>query len=70
MVSIDFTYDGVHYIGYEKRSLYHNVSDNTNLVQLFLYKNEQDVDTKYFSVSGSTDIDVLMGDAVSIILGQ
>jgi len=70
MVSIDFTYENIHYIGYEKRSLYFNSSDNTHTVQLWLYKSLDDVDTRYFVVEPSDSIDTCMNAAVAIILGQ
>lgn len=70
MVSIDFTYENIHYIGYEKRSLYFNASDNTHTVQLWLYKSANDVDTRYFVVEPSDSIDTCMNAAVAIILGQ
>jgi hypothetical protein len=71
MVKIDFTYEGVNYVGYQIRTLYSDFIDNSKIVQLFLFKTEQDVDTKFISVvTQSTDMDVIVQDAINIILGQ
>lgn len=55
MVSVDFDYNGVSYIGYETRTLHRTFEDNVNIVQFFCFKTETDVDTIYISINDSGD---------------
>ena len=55
MVSVDFDYNGVSYIGYETRTLHRTFEDNVNIVQFFCFKTETDVDTVYISINDSSD---------------
>jgi hypothetical protein len=52
MVELNFTYNGVNYIGYETRSLYWMV-DYPYQVQFFAYKTPNEVDTIFVSVIGT-----------------
>lgn len=70
MVTIDFTYNGVDYIGYESRSLYFEYG-TPYIVQFWLYKALDDVDTVFLNVSTSeTEINTIINLGVDIILGQ
>ena len=55
MVSVDFDYNGVSYIGYETRTLHRTFEDNVNIVQFFCFKTETDVDTIYININDSGD---------------
>jgi len=52
MVELNFTYNGVNYIGYETRSLYWMV-DYPYQVQFFAYRTPTQVDTIYINVIGT-----------------
>lgn len=70
MVTIDFTYNGINYIGYESRSLYFEYG-SPYVVQFWLYKALDDVDTVFIPVSTSeTDIINIINLGVDIILGN
>lgn len=55
MVSVDFDYNGVSYIGYETRTLHRTFEDNVNIVQFFCFKTQTDVDTIYINITDNLD---------------
>lgn len=70
MVSKNFTYNGVSYIGYGIISLYTRFDNTDKIIQFWGYKSIDDVDTIYITIDTTeVNIETILASGIAELVG-